>query len=80
MTGSYFPATFLAVVAVLVLGWPFVALIFAPMAIHVFADMTSQQGVAGFVRVVYWGIASLAIVLPVVLLVDHHYYRRSALL
>jgi len=76
MTESYFSATFLAVVAVLVLGWPFVALIFAPMAIHVFADMTLKHGLTGFIRVVGWGLASLGVVLPAVLVVDRHYYKR----
>ena len=62
------------------LGWPFVALLFVPLAVHVVMDQIQIDGAAvkGLTRVVGWGLLSLLLVLPPVLLIDFFYYKRLA--
>ncbi len=79
-------ATFFAVLAVLALGWPFVALLFVPLAAHVLYDCVYVSAGAGPVpqwrrgglRVLGYGVGAVALVLPVVLAIDAFFYQRLA--
>lgn len=71
-------ATYLAVVAVLFLGWPFVALLFVPLALHIFYTQFKEDKVTGIIRVLVWGVGSLMVIFPTVLAIDYYFYKRLA--
>ncbi|CAM9376739.1 unnamed protein product [Phaeothamnion confervicola] len=74
-------AVFLAVVATLGLGWPFVALLHAPLAVHCLISVHGYGGggVSGRVEVIVmclWGAVAAAAVFVVVTYIDSKYYDR----
>ncbi|TFJ88399.1 hypothetical protein NSK_000748 [Nannochloropsis salina CCMP1776] len=87
LSRRYAWATLVAVTAVLGLGWPFVALLFLPLALHTLYEAVSHSPGPGFARqcrqgflyVLSLGVMALVLVLPPVLLVDGFFYRRCVL-
>ena len=50
-----------------------------PLALHVlWTEVESKGFFKGVSRVILWGLVSLSLVLPTVLAIDHHFYRRLA--
>jgi alpha-1,2-mannosyltransferase len=77
MEGRHKAAVLWSVACTLGIGWPFVAVLFVPMALDIFCVECTQSGlVEGCGRVLKWGVWALALVLPPTLAVDVYMYRR----